>query len=370
MLILLPADPDPLHGPPTTLRANSHRIRSCSNVAATFSDDDEAVWDLSNLLIGGQPVERSTVVAWLNGIYSTISGSCFEEQQELPTRTACGLHKLLAFADAVDTEPGIVQALMSHLDDLVIRASMGQQQVQLCTDGRSYFFDGMQLSCSPPGMQYQVGMPAPSSQEQRQLSTDVAQQLEALLYYAHSMQLRQLVQKLHAFISSNASNTAGTALLHGVLGVVFSDRVVTAALGPVAAAAGSSPADTRRAWISSVLTQPCGVAPGMLSPQQLLGPLKLPSKLQGPLQFQAELMQDCWGSSRGERVSVTLDLFYSSSISIGSLRMPVQLLVGPVVSNGAACSKICCSRLDTTCTACGGPTAEAAAAAAAAADGR
>lgn len=102
--------------------------------------------------------------------------------------------------------------------------------------------------------------PAASPQEQQQhLSTATADQLEQLLLVSHSMPLQPLTQRLHRFITSNAADAAGTALLYGVLDLVFSPRVVTAALGP-AAADNSSPAaaEARRAWTSSVLTQPEG----------------------------------------------------------------------------------------------------------------
>lgn len=48
----------------------------------------------------GKPVQRQTVVAWLNCAYTRILDSVFEEQEEDVRRTVSGLSQLLAFADA------------------------------------------------------------------------------------------------------------------------------------------------------------------------------------------------------------------------------------------------------------------------------
>jgi hypothetical protein len=181
----------------------------------------------------------------------------------------------------------------------------------------------------------QVGMPAASLQEQQRLSTDVEGQLEQLLFLAHSMQLQPLIHRLHRFLSTNAANAAGTAILYGVLGQVFTPRVITAALGPAAAAAdGAAAAETRKRWISSVLTQPVGFVAGTGWSQQLLKPVGLPSKLQAPWKFMAELQQDWLGSKKGDTVPVELDLFDSSTVTIGPNMWGVQLLVGPAVTTG------------------------------------
>lgn len=320
------------------LVVDARRVRSCSLVAASLPHTESVcTWDLSNLRVGGRAVSRAAVVAWLNAIYKAISNCWFEEQHVCITRTATGLYEVLAFADAVDTEPGIVLCLLEHLDSLVFRG-VGAQPVQLSTDGSSYCFHGMQLSCTTPTLSYEVGMPAGSLLEQHQLSMQVAEQLEALLYQAHTMQLQPLIRRLHCFIASNADSAAGTALLYGVLSNVFSQRVIEAALGPPAALPDSPAAeDARHAWITSVLTQRCGLAAGSYAgSQQLLKPIKLPSKLQAPISFEAELLQDWNGGKRGQKVAVELDLFDSGTVSIGETLWSVQLLLGPAASCNTA----------------------------------
>lgn len=162
------AGPEGLPGPNDKefsgpLVVNKHRICSCSKVAAALAEQGSGsgplIWDLGCLLVPPHslPVRRATVVAWLNSIYRAISSCDFEEQTE-DTYTSCtasSLIELLAFADAVDTERGILLSCLP--DDLVIRSSLGDQAVQLLTDGRSYCFDGMQLCCSTATGCTQVG---------------------------------------------------------------------------------------------------------------------------------------------------------------------------------------------------------------------
>lgn len=322
---------------PQPLIVNANRIRCCSRIAAALEPDTDE-WDLTNLKIDGQPVQRETVVTWLNIIYTTISGATYEAQADV-CRTVKGLYELLAFSDAVDTEPGIVMASLAHLDQLVIRVSVGNQQVQLSICDHCYYFDRMQLICATATKRWQVGIPLESQQEQQQLSTEVAQQLEALLYQAYTMKLYSLTQRIHSFIASSAGNSTGSSILYGVLGLIFTDCVLQAAVGPAASEA------TQKSFISSVITQPCGFVPGTCWSSQLLKPLRLPEELQEPLCFQAELLQDWLGSSAGEKVLVTLDLFDTSTITVGHTSWPAQLLVGPAVTGDAAFRKLMGSRV-------------------------
>uniref|UniRef100_A0A383VQJ4 Uncharacterized protein n=1 Tax=Tetradesmus obliquus TaxID=3088 RepID=A0A383VQJ4_TETOB len=79
--------------------------------------DSETVWDLSNILIDGQPVQRATVVAWLNSCYQIVYTADYESQEaaDNPARTFEGLYRLLAFADAVDSTDGVLQRMMADV---------------------------------------------------------------------------------------------------------------------------------------------------------------------------------------------------------------------------------------------------------------
>lgn len=72
----------------------------------------------------GEPVQRSTVVAWLNCAYSRILDSEFEKQQKDPRCTAAGLAQLLAFADAVGSTRGVLAACLRELDNLVLEVRL------------------------------------------------------------------------------------------------------------------------------------------------------------------------------------------------------------------------------------------------------
>jgi hypothetical protein len=79
--------------------------------------------------------------------------------------------------------------------------------------------------------------------------------------------------------------------------------------------------------------------------QQLLNPVRLPSQLQAPWTFTAELQHDWLGSKKGDTVPVELDLFDSSTVTIGPNTWGVQLLLGPAVTTGECDHRrLMCSR--------------------------
>jgi hypothetical protein len=81
-------------------------------------------WDLSNLIINGQPVTRATIVAWLNCACQLIDSTDFEAPPApAAPATAHDLYNLLVFADAVESVKGLVRFIALHyLDgDLVMQ---------------------------------------------------------------------------------------------------------------------------------------------------------------------------------------------------------------------------------------------------------
>ena len=95
------------------LLVDARTVRSCSDVAYTLPAS-ATVWDLSGILIEGQPVKRETVVEWLNLAYLALLGEPYEQQQDQPEiTTAAGLYELLAFADSVASAPAIYRATVS-----------------------------------------------------------------------------------------------------------------------------------------------------------------------------------------------------------------------------------------------------------------
>jgi hypothetical protein len=50
-------------------------------------------WDLTTLLIDGEPVTKPVIVAWLNAAYRQAYATDFEQQENPPHRTASGLYE-------------------------------------------------------------------------------------------------------------------------------------------------------------------------------------------------------------------------------------------------------------------------------------
>uniref|UniRef100_A0A383V5M2 Uncharacterized protein n=1 Tax=Tetradesmus obliquus TaxID=3088 RepID=A0A383V5M2_TETOB len=87
-------------------------MRSCSAVAEGLPAA-AAEWDLSNLLIDGQPVQRSTVVRWLNHCYMRVHNVMFDDQLAYEeVLSAAALFQLLALADSVGSGRGIMIACL------------------------------------------------------------------------------------------------------------------------------------------------------------------------------------------------------------------------------------------------------------------
>jgi hypothetical protein len=109
-------------GQQSNLSAKATILRSCSSCAEGLPADAQE-WDLSQLRVEGEPVQRRTVVAFLNCCYSRIMDSEFEKQLQDPRSDAISLAQLLAFADAVGATRGVLAACLSQLDHLALEAS-------------------------------------------------------------------------------------------------------------------------------------------------------------------------------------------------------------------------------------------------------
>lgn len=182
------------------------------------------------------------------------------------------------------------------------------------------------------------------------MQQQVAAQLSAPLQLAHVLRLQQLLDVLHSFVLQNVG-TATSCLLAGVVGLVFSDAVLEAALG-------NTSTFSKEAYISSMLSQPCSLTPGNIGCSSLLKPVgpKRYDTQNEVLVFNAELLRDFAGARAGDTVKVTLDLFGkhyeggqggiklqlrntmggSSFVALAHVRLPAQLLLGYTFSDAAA----------------------------------
>jgi hypothetical protein len=98
----------------------------------------------------------------------------------------------------------------------------------------------------------------------------------------------------------------------GVLGLVVTDAVLSAALG--------SSTLTKEAYINSMLTQPYAVGDRNDGAPRLLKPLSVSEftvdKADGQLEFVAELLRDVAGTRAGSLVSVKLDLINAEELTL------------------------------------------------------
>jgi hypothetical protein len=198
----------------------------------------EEVWDISQLLVEGEPVQRQTVVAWLNIAYSQILMELFEQQDIKPECSMTGLSQLLAFADSVGSSRGLLHGCLSHVHALSVVVSIpaaasdsGQndvQPLQLSSAGGYYWNSHHTVLRQATPEDILDILHVCNKAEAAGIAPQVATQTEQLLFLAHKLQLLPLQQKLHAFLTLN-THLVGS-LLYGFLGHTLTDRVLEVAM--------------------------------------------------------------------------------------------------------------------------------------------
>lgn len=148
MRIHLHADANDAQAP---LIAEALILRSCSSIVKDLPADAQ-VLDLSTMLQdNGEPVQRKTVLTWLNCAYSRILDTPFSDELEGGEDMRCtapGLATLLTFADAMGSTRGVLAACLSRLQDLVLPLQLPPEaqdrpplDVRVHTDGARYAFE-------------------------------------------------------------------------------------------------------------------------------------------------------------------------------------------------------------------------------------
>jgi hypothetical protein len=251
--------------------------------------------------------------------------------------TVTGLTQLLAFADAVGSSVGLLNSVCSQVQQLKFKIQLPEQhdEQELPVAEYTYWFSDKQLRCSNLKMRVALGGPLASEDQIFEVRKQVAKQTAALLYRSHVLRLQPLLTVLHQFIRHNTWIN-GTRLLSGVMGLVFSDEVLEAALG--------SSTLSKEAYISSVLSQPCSLTPGSTGHSSLLEPVgpRTYDTDKDVLKFDAQLLQDFADARSGDLVRVELDLFGTGDIKQGMITIrstsrsqrvdfPVQLLLGSTI---------------------------------------
>jgi len=218
-------------------------ILSCWSSCVRGLPLDAAEWDLSNLAIEGQAVERSTVVAWLNLIYKMVTAKDFERQEPNTAHTLRGMGQLLAFADAVGSSRGILLALDSQ-DAEVFRADvqLGEAPIALMfTSDLYYCFQTNSTSTvrlvrfktstlDLVGSANQVSLGTGSSTMMAECRRQLAHDMEVLLFQAFKQRLPRLANIARSFLNRDNRGTKEPLFPREAQDAVFSDRVLEAVI--------------------------------------------------------------------------------------------------------------------------------------------
>jgi hypothetical protein len=288
-----------------SLAADLVLVRACSSCARCLPADTNE-WDLSGLLIDGTPVQRTTVEAWLSCVDTAVHGAVQSGSKPMCPKgaltDAAGLYQLLSFADAVGSSGGVLTACLQELWQLHFEVTVAETNILCHSNASCFVFSDKDLvSQDLIGDESEYQHSFESAEEVQEFCQKLSAQIEALLYIGHKLQLQRLLQLMHIFIFK--CFTLPNGILQSKLHMVFSDRVLSAALGT------SSSNLVRNAYISSVLAPPCDTFGG----RQLLQPLGAPKLVGKDLQFKA-LVKDPsffgYNTYEGE-VDVRLSLFNS-----------------------------------------------------------
>lgn len=314
---LADASADPIVADRLTLRYWSSCVRELPAEAE--------VWDVSQLLLEGQPVQRVTVVAWLNLIHKIASGQVFEQQEPNPARSMTGLGQLLLFADAVGSNRGLLLAVdnqaAADVPEFACEGLMHPFSI-----ASHVYFDGYRgiRAAGPGGGLTTIVAQDLTEDSTNSIRTQVAEQTECLLFLAYKLQLPCLQQLTHRFIKCCSSTILYNAQ------PLFTDSIVQAVLSERVLAEPTGAQRTQQALLFSYTSDVTSLSAGanmrqLLKPVPGTGPTAVP--------FTAEITEDFWLYSKGQRVNCSLDLGKSDLTMTniegsGSQQVPVKLVLG------------------------------------------
>ena len=344
------------------LGAESYVLRTFSSCARALPVD-AAEWDVSGLLFDGHPFSHETVSCWLNCAQHLVEGCAELGAQNIQhLSTVAGLTQVLAFADAVGSRSSLRKVLCNQVPELKLVVQLPEQVLELPVAGYQYGFslaNDKQLLQFSLQQSRSVGKPLASAEQRLEVQQQVAKQLSAMLQLAHVQGMQLLIDMLHAFTLLNV-RSGQWFLLSGVESLVFTEAVLEAASTAALATSSSSNSSnsnsssstlSKEAYVSSVLSEPCGLKPGAVGYSSLLKPVQQPNARRAydtyndTLVFDAELLRDFAGGRAGDKVKVTLDLFNAEHIRLQfpaspattkSVTLPAQLLLGSSFTTAAA----------------------------------
>lgn len=298
-------------------------------------------WDVSGFLCEGEPFSRDTVKCWLNCGNCMVYGQGeLDTEDQAQLSTAKGLQRVLAFAHAVDSPEGLLNAACSKLQELMIEVQLPERTLQLrvcpahdCSYKARWLNDEYQLIAHTLARRQVIGCVSTIDQLEG-IRQQIAVQTAALLQLAHALHLQPLLDAMQGYIF--LSTRAQGSFLDGVLGQVFTDAVLQAALG--------SSTVSKETYISSVLTRPLSLVNTRLSSEGLLKPIggfKVDPST-GKMTGDAQLLRDFLGAKAGQAVTVGLDLFAEDGLALGLKLsgesntltwLPARLLLGNSISD-------------------------------------
>jgi hypothetical protein len=106
-------------------------VKAFSSCAKALPADAEQ-WDVSGLLLDGQPFSRETVQCWINCAYSALHGvSELDAEDKQQLSTAIGLKQVLAFGHAVGSAEALFAAACSQLSELKVVVQLPEQKLEV-----------------------------------------------------------------------------------------------------------------------------------------------------------------------------------------------------------------------------------------------
>lgn len=116
-----------------SLQAPAYVLR-CMSSCACGLPADAAEWDLSGLLLEGQPIPTAIVKAWLAAVSNSLKTQPdrdYAKELSNASQKAKGLYQLLQFADAVGSRPVVLHACLTDLETLQFDIKNGEEQLEL-----------------------------------------------------------------------------------------------------------------------------------------------------------------------------------------------------------------------------------------------
>eukprot|EP00878_Enallax_costatus_P007389 GHUV01007738.1.p1 GENE.GHUV01007738.1~~GHUV01007738.1.p1 ORF type:complete len:310 (+),score=66.11 GHUV01007738.1:99-1028(+) len=241
-----------LHNEPEPITADLRLIQTFSSVVSELPVNDTPVWDLSNLLIENQPVNRSTVVSWLNRAYKLVYAAEYEavKPESAKSCTITEAVLLLSFADAVGSTDGLIQAVASHIAalPLLVRVKVEGTIINLRVKAGGYYWTASRNAATPAALNLDYELVAELTNTGKQLLQGfVAPVAEQLLYVTKKLGLVQLQSRVEkAFLQKSQQAYAEPFLSASTLSsVVYSPRVLDVMQ--------YTPEEGKKAWIRQLL---------------------------------------------------------------------------------------------------------------------